>query len=172
VPASPKSEIIGYETSHKPAEYGHCGQSPMPGRECLWLERGRTDFKGRPFSVCGTRGNFVDTADVYSEWITGNSGGESETIIGNWLQESGNRDRMVIATKVTKYAKRPGLGASNIKPAAPLDITDDITFSLGFGGANGAIDTLILQRCEERFSGGVNPNTPRFCPSRIACPAH
>jgi aryl-alcohol dehydrogenase-like predicted oxidoreductase len=117
-------------------------------------------------------GNFVDTADVYSEWMTGNSGGESETIIGNWLQESGNRDRMVIATKVTKYAKRPGLGASNIKPAAPLDITDDITFSLGFGGANGAIDTLILQRCEERFSGGVNPNTPRFCPSRIACPAH
>jgi aryl-alcohol dehydrogenase-like predicted oxidoreductase len=62
-------------------------------------------------------GNFVDTADVYSVWMTGNSGGESETIIGNWLQESGNRDQMVIATKVAKYAKRPGLGASNIKAA-------------------------------------------------------
>jgi aryl-alcohol dehydrogenase-like predicted oxidoreductase len=62
-------------------------------------------------------GNFVDTADVYSEWITGNSGGESETIIGNWLQKTGNRDQMVIATKVAKYSKRPGLSASNIKAA-------------------------------------------------------
>jgi aryl-alcohol dehydrogenase-like predicted oxidoreductase len=62
-------------------------------------------------------GNFVDTADVYSEWKTGNSGGESETIIGNWLEESGNRDQMVIATKVAKYSKRPGLSPANIKAA-------------------------------------------------------
>jgi aryl-alcohol dehydrogenase-like predicted oxidoreductase len=62
-------------------------------------------------------GNFVDTADVYSGWKTGNSGGESETIIGNWLKESGNRNQMIIATKVAKYSRRPGLSASNIKAA-------------------------------------------------------
>lgn len=62
-------------------------------------------------------GNFVDTADVYSEWKSGNSGGESETIIGNWLKENGSRDQIIIGTKVAKYSKRPGLGASNIKLA-------------------------------------------------------
>jgi aryl-alcohol dehydrogenase-like predicted oxidoreductase len=62
-------------------------------------------------------GHFVDTADVYSGWKTGNSGGESETIIGNWLKESGNRNQMIIATKVAKYSRRPGLSASNIKAA-------------------------------------------------------
>ncbi|OIQ85855.1 general stress protein 69 [mine drainage metagenome] len=62
-------------------------------------------------------GNFIDTADVYSEWKSGNTGGESETIIGNWMKESGNRDQVIIATKVAKYSKRPGLSASNIKLA-------------------------------------------------------
>jgi aryl-alcohol dehydrogenase-like predicted oxidoreductase len=45
-------------------------------------------------------GNFIDTADVYSAWVPGHSGGESETIIGRWLAARGNRDSMVIATKV------------------------------------------------------------------------
>jgi aryl-alcohol dehydrogenase-like predicted oxidoreductase len=45
-------------------------------------------------------GNFIDTADVYSSWVPGNPGGVSEQIIGRWLKERGNRDRMVIATKV------------------------------------------------------------------------
>ncbi|MBJ6134772.1 aldo/keto reductase [Ochrobactrum sp. Q0168] len=44
--------------------------------------------------------NFIDTADVYSAWANGNVGGESETIIGNWLKSRGLRDRVVIATKV------------------------------------------------------------------------
>ena len=44
--------------------------------------------------------NFIDTADIYSRWKPGNQGGESETIIGNWLRQRGNRDRMIIATKV------------------------------------------------------------------------
>jgi aryl-alcohol dehydrogenase-like predicted oxidoreductase len=46
--------------------------------------------------------NFVDTADVYSRWVTGHTGGESETIIGTWLKQSGKRDRIVLATKVGK----------------------------------------------------------------------
>src|ERR1700680_3280157 len=45
-------------------------------------------------------GNFIDTADVYSNWAPGNSGGESETIIGRWLAGRSNRASMVIATKV------------------------------------------------------------------------
>lgn len=44
--------------------------------------------------------NFIDTADVYSRWVAGNQGGESETIIGKWMKQSRNRDKIVIATKV------------------------------------------------------------------------
>ena len=44
--------------------------------------------------------NFIDTADMYSKWVPGNKGGESETIIGKWLKKSGKRDKVVIATKL------------------------------------------------------------------------
>lgn len=44
--------------------------------------------------------NFIDTADVYSRWAAGNEGGESETIIGNWMKKQGNREKLIIATKV------------------------------------------------------------------------
>lgn len=44
--------------------------------------------------------NLIDTADMYSKWVPGNKGGESETIIGKWLKKSGKRDKVVIATKV------------------------------------------------------------------------
>jgi aryl-alcohol dehydrogenase-like predicted oxidoreductase len=44
--------------------------------------------------------NFIDTADMYSKWVPGNKGGESETIIGNWLKKSGKRSEVVLATKV------------------------------------------------------------------------
>lgn len=46
--------------------------------------------------------NFIDTADVYSRWVPGHAGGESETVIGRWLRSSGKRDRVVLATKVGK----------------------------------------------------------------------
>jgi aryl-alcohol dehydrogenase-like predicted oxidoreductase len=46
--------------------------------------------------------DFIDTADVYSSWVPGNKGGESETIIGDWLRQSGKRDKVIIATKVGK----------------------------------------------------------------------
>jgi aryl-alcohol dehydrogenase-like predicted oxidoreductase len=45
-------------------------------------------------------GNFVDTADVYSNWVTGNPGGVAEEIVGRWMKERGNRERIVVATKV------------------------------------------------------------------------
>ncbi|MGB3392052.1 MAG: aldo/keto reductase [Stenotrophomonas sp.] len=61
--------------------------------------------------------NLVDTADVYPAWVPGNRGGESEAIIGRWLKRSGKRDKVVIATKVAKWAERPGLSADNINAA-------------------------------------------------------
>lgn len=62
-------------------------------------------------------GNLIDTADVYSAWAPGNRGGESEAIIGQWLRRSGKRDRVLIATKVGKWAERPGLSPVNIQQA-------------------------------------------------------
>src|SRR5438046_3705088 len=44
--------------------------------------------------------NLIDTADVYSRWVPGHEGGESEAIIGKWLRQGGNRAKVVIATKV------------------------------------------------------------------------
>ena len=58
-------------------------------------------------------GNFIDTADVYSDWKEGNKGGESETIIGTWLKTQ-DRNKFVIATKVAKLSTRPGLRPENI----------------------------------------------------------
>ena len=62
-------------------------------------------------------GNFIDTADVYSEWKNGNTGHDSERIIGKWLKSRGNRSDIVIATKVAKLSTRPGLSAANITAA-------------------------------------------------------
>ena len=59
-------------------------------------------------------GNFIDTADVYSEWVDGNKGGESETIIGNWMKSRGKRHQFVIATKVSQLSTRAGLRPENI----------------------------------------------------------
>jgi aryl-alcohol dehydrogenase-like predicted oxidoreductase len=61
-------------------------------------------------------GNFLDTADVYSQWKPGNQGGESETIIGKWLTKR-DRSKIVVATKVSMLNTRPGLSAKNILAA-------------------------------------------------------
>jgi aryl-alcohol dehydrogenase-like predicted oxidoreductase len=64
--------------------------------------------------------NMIDTADVYSRWIPGNQGGESETIIGKWLKQSGKRDRVLIATKsgIDMGDGRKGLSRSHILRSA------------------------------------------------------
>lgn len=67
-------------------------------------------------------GNFLDTADSYSAWIEGNKGGESETIIGNWLKARGNRSEVVVATKVSQHPEYPGLSGANIKAAADASL--------------------------------------------------
>ncbi|AIA04478.1 oxidoreductase [Streptomyces noursei] len=68
-------------------------------------------------------GNFIDTADVYSAWVPGNKGGESETVLGNWLAARGNRDDVVIATKVGAHPDLKGLSAATIKTAVDLSLT-------------------------------------------------
>jgi len=64
-------------------------------------------------------GTMIDTADVYSAWAPGHSGGESETVIGRWLKRSGKRDQVVIATKVGFMA---GLAPATIAPACDASL--------------------------------------------------
>jgi aryl-alcohol dehydrogenase-like predicted oxidoreductase len=63
--------------------------------------------------------NLIDTADMYSTWVKGHKGGDSETIIGKWLKHSGNRAKVVIATKVGKEMgpNRKGLSKTYIQQA-------------------------------------------------------
>ncbi|OZI42068.1 alcohol dehydrogenase [Bordetella genomosp. 5] len=66
--------------------------------------------------------NFIDTADVYSRWVEGHSGGESETLIGQWLKKTGKRDRVLIATKV---GMDMGDGRVGLKPAYIRQAVED-----------------------------------------------
>ncbi len=68
--------------------------------------------------------NFIDTADMYSTWVPGHSGGESETIIGQWLRQTGKRNRVVLATKVGKPMGegRQGLSAKYIRAAVDASL--------------------------------------------------
>jgi aryl-alcohol dehydrogenase-like predicted oxidoreductase len=83
---------------------------------------GWTADEAQSFSVLdaytAAGGNFIDTADSYSAFVPGNQGGESETIIGKWATSRGNRDDIVIATKVGQHPQYQGLAPANIKAAA------------------------------------------------------
>ncbi|WP_314651192.1 aldo/keto reductase [uncultured Microbacterium sp.] len=66
-------------------------------------------------------GDFIDTADAYSAWAPGNSGGESETIIGEWLA-SRRPEGVIVATKVSQHPEFRGLSASNVRRAAEASL--------------------------------------------------
>ncbi len=66
-------------------------------------------------------GDFIDTADAYSAWVPGNSGGESETIIGEWLA-SRRPEGVIVATKVSQHPEFRGLSASNVRRAAEASL--------------------------------------------------
>jgi aryl-alcohol dehydrogenase (NADP+) len=85
-------------------------------------------------------GNAIDTADVYSAWVPGHQGGESESVIGRWLKASGKRNKVVIGTKVGMLPKRIGIKRDNIIAAC-----ED---SLGRLGVD-AIDLYWLHRDDE-----------------------
>jgi aryl-alcohol dehydrogenase-like predicted oxidoreductase len=98
-------------------------------------------------------GTLVDTADVYSAWVPGNSGGESETIIGSWLKTR-DRDSVMIATKVSQHPEFSGLSAANVAAAADASLarldTDhiDVYFAHFDDGSDleetaGAFDALV-----------------------------
>jgi aryl-alcohol dehydrogenase (NADP+) len=88
-------------------------------------------------------GNFIDTADVYMAGAPGNSGGESERLIGEWMAARGNRGDIVIATKVGKLAGLDNLRADTIRRAA-----EDSLRRLG-------VDHIDLY-----YSHGDDPDTP------------
>ncbi len=67
--------------------------------------------------------NAIDTADVYSAWVPGNTGGDSEKVLGTWLKGRGRRDDVVIATKVGMWPVQPGLSAKNIIAACEGSLT-------------------------------------------------
>jgi aryl-alcohol dehydrogenase-like predicted oxidoreductase len=87
---------------------------------------GWTSDKETSFAVLdafvGDGGNFIDTADSYSAWVPGHTGGESETIIGEWTAARGNRDSVVIATKVSRHPQFRGLSRPNVLAAADASL--------------------------------------------------
>ena len=101
---------------------GHSGLQTPPlvlgGNVFGWTIDRETSFKVLDAFVAGG-GTMIDTADVYSVWVPGHRGGESETIIGEWLKRRGRRDDVLIATKVgmrdTEYGK--GLEPAHIANA-------------------------------------------------------
>lgn len=69
--------------------------------------------------------NSIDTADTYSKWVEGNQGGESETIIGNWLKNNGKRDQVIIGTKLGGElgSNQKGLSAAYMVKAVEASLT-------------------------------------------------
>lgn len=88
-------------------------------------------------------GNFVDTADMYSSWVPGNSGGESEAILGRWMAARRNRDRIVVATKVGKLPGLDNLKAATIRTAA-----------------EGSLRRLGTDRIDLYYAHADDPSTP------------
>ena len=119
--------------------------------------------------------NFVDTADVYSSWVPGHSGGESETIIGKWLRQSGKRNRVVLATKVGKPMGdgKKGLSPAYIREAVDASLkrlqTDhiDLYQSHDDDADTPLADTLgafaeLIQAGKVRAIGASNYSAPRL----------
>jgi aryl-alcohol dehydrogenase-like predicted oxidoreductase len=93
----------------------------LGGNTFGWTSDRETSFAVLDGYVAGG-GNFVDTADSYSRWVPGHSGGESETIIGEWTKARGNRDSVVIATKVSRHPQFHGLSAKSIAGGADASL--------------------------------------------------
>lgn len=107
-------------------------------------------------------GNFIDTADVYSVWAPGNSGGESETIIGDWMTARGNRDSVVIATKVSQHPEFLGLSATNIAAAADASLDRLQTDHLDLYYAHRDDGTTPMHEIVEAFDALVRAGKVRY----------
>jgi aryl-alcohol dehydrogenase-like predicted oxidoreductase len=93
----------------------------LGGNTFGWTSDEKASFEILDAFTAG-EGNFIDTADSYSAFADGNSGGESETIIGKWTAARGNRDDVVIATKVSQHPEFKGLAPKNIAAAAEASL--------------------------------------------------
>jgi aryl-alcohol dehydrogenase-like predicted oxidoreductase len=93
----------------------------LGGNTFGWTSDKETSFAVLDAYTAGG-GNFIDTADAYSAWVPGHAGGESETIIGEWTAARGNRDSVIIATKVDRHPQFRGLGRSNVLAAADASL--------------------------------------------------
>ena len=118
-------------------------------------------------------GNFIDTSDAYSWWIPGNSGGESETIMGEWIAARGNRADLIIATKVAKLPAAKGLAPDNIRTALDASLnrlqTDyvDIYFAHEDDAEVPQLDVLttfdeLVTSGKARFTGASNFSADRL----------
>jgi aryl-alcohol dehydrogenase-like predicted oxidoreductase len=93
----------------------------LGGNTFGWTSDQETSFAVLDGYVAGG-GNFIDTADAYSAWVPGHVGGESETIIGEWTAARGNRDSVIIATKVFSHPQFRGLSRKNVLAAADASL--------------------------------------------------
>lgn len=100
-------------------------------------------------------GNFIDTADVYSEWAPGHVGGESETIIGEWMRSRGNREQLVIATKVAKLSTRRGLSRGNIHAALDDSLRRLQTDYIDLYYAHEDDQTVALEETLQAFADAI-----------------
>src|SRR5882672_10908014 len=91
------------ESALQKRRLGHTDLSIAPlvlgGNVFGWTADEKTSFDLLD-RFAGAGFNAIDTADAYSRWATGNKGGESESIIGKWMKSRGNRDQIVVITKV------------------------------------------------------------------------
>jgi aryl-alcohol dehydrogenase-like predicted oxidoreductase len=106
----------------QPRPLGRSGLTTLPlalgGNAIGWTADEKSSFEVLDRFVAAGY-SLVDTADVYSKWVPGHAGGESETIIGNWMKSRGKRSQVLVATKVGGEIApgRQGLSAQHIKGA-------------------------------------------------------
>jgi aryl-alcohol dehydrogenase-like predicted oxidoreductase len=98
--------------------------------------------------------NLIDTADVYSRWVPGNQGGESETIIGKWLKQNAKRDKVIVATKVGMEMgpDKKGLSRTNIHRAVEESLRRLQTDHIDLYQAHKDDETTPLQETLEAFA--------------------
>lgn len=118
-------------------------------------------------------GNFIDTADYYPAWVPGNVGGESETIIGDWVRKRGNRESLVVATKVAMLDGVKGLSAKSIRTGCENSLrrlgvdTIDLYYAhqddptVPMEETLGAFD-LLVREGKVRYLGASNFTTERL----------
>jgi aryl-alcohol dehydrogenase-like predicted oxidoreductase len=123
--------------------FGNAGLETPPlilgGNVFGWTADPTTSFAVLDAFV-GGGGRMIDTADVYARWVPGNKGGESETIIGDWLARRSRTDNVLIATKVGADG---GLSAGNIETRV-----------------NGSLKRLRVERIDLLYAHRDDPNTP------------